>query len=163
MEAANAGLSEEQRIVLRIGINLGDIMVEGDDLYGDGVNIATRVESLAAPGGVFISQTVFNHVRGKVRIGFEDLGDQILKNIDEPVRIFRTSETPVAFVPKKAPWPSKSSIAVLPFTNMSGDPEQEYFSDGITEDIITDLSKISALAVISSKARALTCRKWRDN
>ena len=149
MEAANAGLPQDRRIVLRIGINLGDVMVEGGDLYGDGVNIAARVESLAEPGGVFVSQTVFNHVRGKVRVGFEDLGHQVLKNLAEPVRIFRISGAPIAFVANKGPWPSKSSIAVLPFTNMSGDPEQEYFSDGITEDIITDLSKISALAVIA--------------
>src|SRR6266478_2644687 len=152
MDTANAGLPEDRRIVLRIGINLGDVMVEGSDLYGDGVNIAARLEALAEPGRVYVSQTVFNHVRGKVSLGFEDFGEQVLKNMAEPVRVYRVTSTssptnPVAST--KAALSSKVSIAVLAFTNMSGDPEQDYFSDGISEDIITDLSKLSELHVIA--------------
>jgi len=150
MDAANARLPEDRRILLRIGINLGDVMVEGSDLYGDGVNIAARLEGLAEPGGVFVSQTVFNHVRGKVQIGFEDLGEHNLKNMPEPVRVYMASSAADGEVAPGRSWQSsKVSIAVLPFVNMSGDPEQEYFSDGITEDVITDLSKASALSVIA--------------
>jgi adenylate cyclase len=150
MDAANARLPEDRRILLRMGINLGDVMVEGSDLYGDGVNIAARLEGLAEPGGVFVSQTVFNHVRGKVQIGFEDLGEHNLKNMPEPVRVYMVSSAGDGEVaPGRSLQSSKVSIAVLPFVNMSGDPEQEYFSDGITEDVITDLSKASALSVIA--------------
>jgi adenylate cyclase len=150
METANAGLREDRRITLRIGINLGDVVVEGSDLYGDGVNIAARLEALAEPASVFVSQTVFNHVRGKVSLGFEDLGEQTLKNMAEPVRVYKvTSTSPSAAVASMGAGSRKSSIAVLPFTNMSGDPEQDYFSDGISEDIITDLSKLSDLHVIA--------------
>jgi adenylate cyclase len=152
METANAGLREDRRIRLRIGINLGDVVVEGSDLYGDGVNIAARLEAIAEPDNVFVSQTVFNHIRGKVSLGFEDLGEQILKNMAEPVRVYRvTSTSPSAAVVASSTGTGslKSSIAVLPFTNMSGDPEQDYFSDGISEDIITDLSKLSELHVIA--------------
>jgi adenylate cyclase len=148
MNTANVGLPEDRRIVLRIGINLGDVMVEGSDLYGDGVNIAARLERLAEPGGILVSQTVFSHVRGKVQLDFEDLGEQSLKNMAEPVRVYGVSGTAAVELPIKTVLPSKLSIAVLPFTNMSGDPEQEYFSDGITEDIITDLSKVSVLNVM---------------
>jgi adenylate cyclase len=147
MVAANIGQPEERHIVLRIGINLGDVMVEGSDLYGDGVNIAARLEGIAEPGSVIVSGTAFDHIKSKVKVGFEDLGPQILKNITEAVRAYRVTGSPPA-----AAWQSKAvanrpSIAVLAFDNMSGDPEQEYFSDGIAEDIITDLSKISTLAV----------------
>jgi adenylate cyclase len=152
METANGGLPPERRIVLRIGINLGDVVVEGSDLYGDGVNIAARLEALAEPASVFVSETVFNHVRGKVSLGFADLGEQTLKNIAEPVRVYRVNSTsptvPVVSSSADAKSP-KPSIAVLPFTNMSVDPEQDYFSDGICEDIITDLSKLSELHVIA--------------
>ena len=152
MAAANECVPEDRRIVLRVGINLGDVMVEGSDLYGDGVNIAARLEALAEPGHVLVSQTVFGHVRGKVQIGFDDLGEQNLKNMSEPVRVYRVSGIidPSSGVTSARTAPASNlSIAVLPFTNMSGDPEQEYFSDGITEDIITDLSKVATLNVLS--------------
>jgi adenylate cyclase len=152
MEGANVGLPAERRIVLRIGINLGDVMVEGSDIYGDGVNIAARLEALAEPGGVLLSQTVFDHVRGKVSIGFLDLGPQSLKNMAEPVRAFKVSGLAGeagAAAPRPAEASPKTSIAVLPFDNMSGDPEQEYFADGMVEDIITALSRFEQLFVIA--------------
>jgi TolB-like protein/class 3 adenylate cyclase len=152
MEGANRNLPEDSRIVLRVGINVGDVMVEGSDLYGDGVNVAARLEAAAEAGGVFVSQTVFNHVNGKTKLRFEDLGDRSLKNMVEPVRVYRVLG-PIAvgdeIAPSKNAISSKPSIAALPFTNMSGDPEQEYFSDGITEDIITELSRFRNLVVIA--------------
>jgi adenylate cyclase len=155
MDAANQEIPEDRRIVQRIGINLGDVMVESSDLYGDGVNIAARLEALADPGSVFLSQTVFNYVKGKTKFDFEDLGEQDLKNMPEPVRVYKVSgatsparQTAVG----KPVTPSRSLIAVLPFVNMSGDPEQEYFADGMTEDIITDLSRWHSLAVASRNA-----------
>jgi adenylate cyclase len=143
-------------IVLRVGVNLGDVMVEGDDLYGDGVNVASRIEGLAGPGGVAISDSVHEHVRGRVGIDFVDSGSHEVKNIERPVHIWSWSPDTGAAgvvdqanaVQKPLP-PGKPSIAVLPFDNMSGDPEQGYFADGITEDIITDLSKVSGLFVIA--------------
>jgi adenylate cyclase len=152
MEAANAGLPEDRQIVLRIGINLGDVMVEGTDLYGDGVNVAARLEALAEPGSVFVSQAIFSHVRGKVQASFEDLGEHNLKNMREPVRVYRATNTAspdVVASPSRVAAASKPSIAVLPFVNMSGDPEQEFFADGLTEDIITALSRISGFFVIA--------------
>jgi TolB-like protein/class 3 adenylate cyclase len=152
MAAANTSSPEDHYVVLRIGINLGDVMVEGTDLYGDGVNIAARLEALAEPGSIFVSQTVFTQVRGKVQVSFEDLGEQTLKNMAEPVRVYKVSGAVGArsqVAVDKRSTPAKSSIAVLPFINMSGDPEQEYFADGITEDIITDLSRWPSLAVSS--------------
>jgi len=152
-----AGAPAGQRIVLRIGINLGDVIVEGDDLYGDGVNVAARLEGICDAGGVFISGSAFEQVEGKVKLGFEDCGERSVKNIARPVRVWRLAiegAPPVA--PAKAaaaapagPPSDRPAIAVLPFQNMSGDAEQEYFSDGITEDIITDLSKLSGLMVIA--------------
>src|SRR5262249_46871013 len=139
MAAANDGLADGRRsIILRVGINLGDVVVDGDDLYGDGVNIAARLEEMAAPGTVYVSQTVCDHVRNKVGLTFEDLGVQTVKNIAVPVRVYRVAADGVAGKSKTRdlPLPAKPSIAVLPFDNMSGDPEQQYFSDGITDDII---------------------------
>ena len=148
-------LPDERRIKLRIGVNLGDIIVEGSDIYGDGVNLAARLEGLADPGGICISSKVFEEVGNKLPATFEDLGEREVKNIREPVRVYRWTGAAADPMPGKAgadetlPLPDKPSIAVLPFDNMSGDPEQEYFSDGITEDIITELSRFSGLFVIA--------------
>jgi adenylate cyclase len=148
----NADVSREQRIELRIGINLGDVVVEEGDIYGDGVNVAARLEGIAEPGAVYISRAVRDFV-DQAELVLEDLGERPLKNIARPVRVFRVGAPargvgapPAAASP---PMPHKPSIAVLPFTNMSGDAEQEYFSDGMTEDLITDLSKASGLFVIA--------------
>lgn len=149
MASASANLPEDSRIVLRIGINLGDVMVEGSDLYGDAVNIAARLEQMADPGGILISGTAYDQVRNKIKSGFDDVGAQNLKNIQEPVRLYRVAGTPqIARAVAMAPT-DKPSIAVLPFTNMSGDPEQQYFGDGITEDIITELSRFRQLHVLA--------------
>jgi adenylate cyclase len=123
-------------------------MVEGSDLYGEGVNIAARLEAIAEPGGILISGTAYDYIRGKIKVGFDDLGAQSLKNIAEPVRVYRVMDTP-SVVPVPKTGTNTPSIAVLPFTNMSGDREQEYFSDGITEDIITELSRFRSLLVIA--------------
>ena len=161
MTGREAEAAEALRIALRIGVNLGDVIVEGSDLYGDGVNVAARLEALAEPGGVCVSGTVFDHVDGKVELDFADLGEQRVKNIDQPVQVYRIvwegsadpgaspGATAMATPPAPAKAADKPSIAVLPFTNMSGDPEQEYFSDGITEDIITELSRFKDLSVVS--------------
>ena len=151
MAEREADVSEERRIQFRIGINLGDIVIDGDDILGDGVNIASRLEGLAEPGGICVSAKVFEEVGNKLDVGFEDLGPQDVKNIAAPVHAYRVTLDGVQATPSTAPLPlpDKPSIAVLPFDNMSGDPEQEYFSDGITEDLITNLSKISGLFVIA--------------
>jgi TolB-like protein/class 3 adenylate cyclase/rhodanese-related sulfurtransferase len=193
----NAGVPEDRRITYRIGINIGDIIADGDDIYGDGVNVAARLESLAEPGGISISRPVHTQVEGKVDLAFEDLGEQQVKNIAKPVRIFRVltgartegnvaiaathpkrtlrwpmaaggvallvlltgialwqrpwepREEPASVAKMAFPLPDKPSIAILPFNNMSEDRSQEYFADGMTEDLITDLSKISGLFVIA--------------
>jgi adenylate cyclase len=139
MVERNASVPEDRQITYRIGINIGDIMVEGDDIYGDGVNVAARLEGLAEPGGICVSRTVFNHVKNKVELGFEDLGEQEFKNIPEPVRVYRIVEQEVRTLASH-PVLNRPAVAVLPFDSLSGDPEQEYFADGITEDIITALS-----------------------
>jgi adenylate cyclase len=196
MRERNADVPEDQQIVYRVGINVGDIIVEDDDIYGDGVNVAARLEGLATPGGICVRRNVRNQVRDKLDLAFEDLGEVEVKNIARPVRVFRVVlddkaaalATPVVAAPSRAapfkrwqiaagitiglavigglfvwqPWapqletvetalplPDKPSIAVLPFANVGGDPEQEYFADGMTDDLITDLSKLSDLFVIS--------------
>jgi adenylate cyclase len=206
LKTRNAELPENRRMEFRIGINLGDVVEEGDRIFGDGVNIAARLESLSEAGGICISGTAFDHVRNKVTLGYKYLGDQTVKNIALPVRVYkvllepeavgkvigekkakprqwqrpnlylviavilvvaaiaiwrfysRPTRPPVEVASKEKmafPLPDKPSIAVLPFVNMSGDPEQEYFSDGITEDIITNLSKVSGLLVISRNSSFL--------
>jgi adenylate cyclase len=148
----NADVPREQRIEFRIGINLGDVVVEDGDIYGDGVNVAARLENIAEPGAVYISRAVRDFVNDQTEVALEDLGEKPLKNIAKPVRVFRIAapDGAMAAPPAGSPAvPHKPSIAVLPFANMSGDAEQEYFSDGMTEDLITDLSKISALFVIA--------------
>jgi TolB-like protein len=152
MVERDTDVAADGRIELRIGINLGDVIVEGDDLYGDGVNIAARIEALADAGGVFVSNTVHDHVRDRVPFVFEDLGEQQVKNIARPVRVYRVRDADAvvkAAAPPALPLPDKPSIAVLPFANMSGDPEQEYFADGMVEEIITALSRIRWLFVIA--------------
>lgn len=190
----NAELTEDRRMRFRIGINVGDVMVEGDDLFGDGVNVAARLEGLAEPGGICISGSAFDQVKNKLSIGFEDIGPQQVKNIAEPVPVFRIAPGPVSVAAGAAPivatrwrnpaiaavvvvilaaggmfvwqpWgarvvpasienmafklPEKPSIAVLAFDNLSGDPKQEYFSDGLSENIIAALSRIPAMFVIA--------------
>jgi adenylate cyclase len=148
MADRNRSDGEGERIDFRIGINLGDVIIEGDDIFGDGVNIAARLEALAEPGGILVSRAVRDSVRDKLANVLEDLGEKRVKNIAGPVHVFRVAG--VGGRPANPPaLPDKPSIAVLPFANMSGDPEQEYFSDGISEDLITDLSKVSALFVIA--------------
>ena len=151
MPERNAGIAADSRIELRIGINLGDVIVEPDDIYGDGVNIAARVEALADAGGVFVSNTVYDQVRDRLPFVFEDLGEQQVKNIARPVRVYRIRDIAAAKTAAQPvlPLPDKPSIAVLPFANMSGDPEQEYFVDGMVEEIITALSRIRWLFVIA--------------
>ncbi len=155
MAAREPGLTEEHRIRLRIGVNLGDIIVEGSDIYGDGVNIAARLEGLAEPGEICISGKVCEEIRNKLSAAFEDMGEQKVKNIPEPVRVYRWADAAADTISGNRgavgalPLPDKPSIAVLPFNNMSGDAEQEYFADGLTEDIITELSRFQTFFVIA--------------
>ena len=157
MVDANEATPANQRIVFRVGINLGDVIVEDDDIHGDGVNVAARLETLAEPGGICISGVVHDQVYGRLEYAYDDMGDQRLKNIARPVRVYRVrlgglsaSATAPALERSPAlPLPDKPSIAVLPFQNMSGDPEQEYFADGMVEEIITALSRIRWLFVIA--------------
>ena len=147
-------LPDTERISLRIGVNLGDILVEGADIYGDGVNVASRLEALATPGGICLSGAAYDAVEGKLDLPFEAIGPQKVKNIDKPVRVYRLDlpsvrSGPVADLSESPQLRDKPSIAVLAFDNMSGDPEQEYFSDGITEDIITALSRFRELFVVA--------------
>ncbi len=151
----NAGLPEDKRIEFRVGVNLGDVVIDGDDIYGDGVNLAARLEGLAEPGGICVSDKVYEEVRDRTEFAFEDLGEKKVKNIDRPVQVWRWAGDPNAATGGNTSagqglsLPDKPSIAVLPFTNMSGDPEQEFLADGLAEDIITALSKISEMFVIA--------------
>jgi hypothetical protein len=152
-------IAEERRIRFRIGVNLGDVIVEEHDIFGDGVNVAARLETLAEPGGICISRMVRDQIRDKLPYPFEDMSEQSVKNIARPVRVFALR--PKALVDPLAPGAPASppisqppvaprlSIVVLPFTNLSNDPEQQYFADGITEDLTTDLSRLAGMLVIS--------------
>jgi adenylate cyclase len=154
-----AGLPEDRRIRFRIGINLGDVIVDGDDIFGDGVNVAARLEALSDPGGLCISRMVRDQIRDKLPYAFEDRGEQSVRNIARPVRVYAlrpeavaalqaSNVPPATSIPQRAVAP-RLSIVVLPFTNLSNDPEQEYFADGITEDLTTDLSRITGSFVIA--------------
>jgi adenylate cyclase len=159
MAEQNAALPQGQQIEFRIGIHVGDIIIDDNDIFGDGVNIAARLEGIAEPGGICISDDAQRQVRGKVDIAFQDMGSQTLKNIVEPIRAGRLlvngsvpSTMPASLSPELARPPAppdKPSIAVLPFQNMSGDTEQEHFCDGLVEDTITTLSKLAGLRVIA--------------
>src|SRR5712671_1907901 len=131
MAARSAGIPEDRRIQFRIGINLGDIIKDGRDIYGDGVNVAARLETLAEPGGICVNRVVRDQVRDKLDFGFEDLGEQQVKNIARPVRVYRIPLAETARTKAPLPLPDKPSLAVLPFQNMTGDAEQDYFVDGI--------------------------------
>jgi adenylate cyclase len=153
MRDRNARVPQDRRIEFRIGVNLGDVIIEGEDIFGDGVNVAARLEEIAPVGGIAVSQSVRDHVGKRLHLIFEDMGERRLKNIERPIRVYSVSldalPTEQTSGAASAHLQEKPSIAVLPFINMSGDPEQEYFSDGITEDIITDLSKVSGLFVVA--------------
>jgi adenylate cyclase len=171
MAVRNASLPEEQRIQIRIGINVGDIIVDHEDIHGDGVNVAARLESIAEPGGICVSSIVNESVGNRIDVAFVDGGEVRVKNIDRPIRVWtwRPDADPSSVQPgpkTAAPaLPDKPSLAVLPFTNMSGDPEQEYFADGIAEDIITELSRLPWFFVIarnssfSFKGKAVDVKK----
>src|SRR5580693_4287944 len=154
MAERNDGVPQDLQMLYRIGINLGDILIEGDDILGDGVNIAARLESIAEPGGICISSSAYDQVRGKVAVEFADLGEQSLKNIARPVRAYAvvrdgratTQNGASTSIPRSAP---RLSIVVLPFANIGGDHDQEYFVDGVTESLTTDLSRISGAFVIA--------------
>ena len=160
----NAEISEDKRITFRIGVNLGDVIIDGDDIYGDGVNIAARLEALAEPGGICISRTVRDQIRDKLPYAFADMGEQSVKNIARPLRTYALGIAAVAALPpltipaqpkspprRRRPRPAapRLSMVVLPFANLSNDPDQEYFADGITDDLTTDLSRISGSFVIA--------------
>ena len=168
----NVSIPAERRVELRIGINVGDIIIEDDDIFGDGVNIAARIEGIAQPRSVSISEDVWRQVQGKVAADFVDTGEQSLKNIPRPVRVYRLqlgetagAPSPSLTTPASAPPPETPSLAVLPFQNMSGDPEQEHFCDGLVEDILTTLAKLSGLRVMARnssfvfKGRAVDVRE----
>ncbi len=159
LKTRNTELPTERKMEFRIGLNVGDVVVEGEQIYGDGVNVAARLQGLADAGGIFISGTIYDQIENKLALHYEYLGEQLVKNVVKPVRVWRVqveSATAAPMAPGRGEvtspllsLPDKPSVAVLPFTNMSGDAEQEYFSDGMTEDLITDLSKLSGLFVIA--------------
>ena len=168
MPERNAAISSDRRIEFRMGINVGDIVVEDGDIFGDGVNVAARLEGLAEPGGICVSSRVQEDAAGKLDLSFADIGEQELKNIARPVRVYRVAterDAEAATEPVPLPLPDKPSVAVLPFVNKSGDPEQEFFADGIAEDIITALSRYPSLFVIARnscftyKSRAVDIRQ----
>jgi adenylate cyclase len=152
MAERNSAIPVDNRLEFRIGVNVGDVVVENGDIFGDGVDIAARLEGLAEPGGICVSARVQEDAAGKLDIAFEDIGERPLKNITRPVHVFRVATrrvTPPSTRPAALPLPDKPSVAVLPFTNMSGDPEHEFFADGIAEDVITALSRYPSLFVIA--------------
>ena len=152
MAERNAAIPKDRRVEFRIGINVGDIIIDEADIYGDGVNIAARVESIVEPGGISVSEDAWRQVQGKVAANFIDAGEQSLKNIARPVRVYRVElgkQSSAELAAPTSPTPDMPSIAVLPFQNMSGDPEQDYFCDGLVEDIITTFSKLAGLRVIA--------------
>lgn len=150
MAERNALTPNEQRMEFRVGVNLGDILIDADDIHGDGVNIAARLEGIAEPGGICISDSSYQQVRDKLAVGFEDMGEQQLKNIARPVRVYRVPLGATTATERPAlALPDKPSIVVLPFQNLSGDTEQQHFADGIVEDIITALSHMRFLFVIA--------------
>ena len=168
MKEANTGVPDSRAIVLRIGLNLGDVMVEDGDLYGDGVNVAARLEAMADPGGICLSAAIRQQVERLLPLAFRDLGDQELKNIARPVRVYSISDDIEAAggtgipINRASSVADKPSVAVLPFTNMSGDPEQQYFSDGVTVDIITELSRYKELFVIARNSSFLFRNNFAD-
>src|SRR6201997_2887401 len=150
MAQRNESIPQDRRMLFRIGINLGDILIEGDDILGDGVNVAARLEGIAEPGGICISSSTYEQVRGKVPVEFTELGKQTLKNIARPIRAYAvglTATTGRATLP--SPSLPRLSIVVLPFANIGGDPEQEYFVDGVTDSLTTDLSRTTGALVIA--------------
>src|SRR5215813_6458480 len=151
MRARNAETDAHRKMQYRIGINLGDVIYDDSRIYGDGINVAARLENLAQPGGICISSKVYEDVRGKFDLSYDDIGEQQLKNIAQSVRCYQVSgiKRTTSLLGETLALPDKPSIAVLPFTNLSGDPEQEYFGDGIAEDILTDLAKLRWLFVIA--------------
>jgi adenylate cyclase len=151
MADRNRKTPDHKRIAFRIGINIGDVIVERDDIYGDGVNVAARLEGVAEPGGIYISDDAFRQVRGKTNTELSDIGERKLRNIARPVRIYRAllDSTPVAAFRAALQVPDKPSVAVLPFAIIGGNPEQEAFADGIADDVITALSRYPSLFVIS--------------
>lgn len=149
MNDFNNGISFEHIITLRIGINLGDVILEGKDIYGDGVNVAARIQELCTPGGMALSATAYEHVNGKVDADFVDVGERALKNIARKIRVFRWPDTQTSDTPHRLSLPDKPSIVVLPFDNMSSDPDQEYFADGVVESLTATLSRIRSFFVIA--------------